>query len=195
MTIFIETREAGRGRTLVHSFDDKHDLLCYADTVLARHDNLSMIRGYWTTIDTICEALCDMGMGTGSRTHSRITREEAREKFRDGSAANYCHSWHLSEGAGTRQHYRPRPKGEHNITNWRSQGFEPKPGEVPIRTERRGYPIRFTHKIFEASQVQRIVPKSLPKPKPKPKPEPYVPITVEQFEQALARTRLIKEAA
>jgi len=134
MTIFIETREAGRGRTLVHSFDDKHDLLCYADEVLACHDNFSMIKGYWTTIDTICEALCDMGMGTGSRTHRRITREEAREKFRDGSAANYCHSWHLSEGAGTRQHYRPKPA-----------------------------------------------------------PEPYVPITAEQFEQALARTRLIKD--
>ena len=170
MTIFIETHEAGRGRSLIHSFADKDDLMGYALDVLCMTDDYSMIKGYWTTIDTICEALRDRAMGSGSRWHYRITREEARDKFRDGSAANYCNSWHLSDGTGSRQPYRTRPKGEHNITDWSSKGFEPKPGEVPIRTFKRGYPIKFTHKIFDAKQVQRI------KPKPKRAPKPFDPI-------------------
>lgn len=166
MAIFIETTEAGRGRTLVHSFDDKHDLLCYADEVLSCHNNNIMIRSNRTTIDTVCEALCDNGLGRGSRYHRRIGREEAREKFRDGSAANYCNSWHLSEGAGSRKAYGPRPKGERNITDWRFRGYEPKDGEVPIREERKGYPIKFLHKIFDAKQVQKIKPKPVRKVDP-----------------------------
>ena len=76
--IYIATNEHGQGVRHVTAFDDRDDFLAYADEVLACNDASAMLRGR-PTIARICEALYDGGPGSGSRSHSRISRDEAQE--------------------------------------------------------------------------------------------------------------------
>ena len=76
--IYIATNEHGQGVRHVTAFDDRADFLVYADEVLACDDASAMLRGK-PSIARICEALYDGGPGSGSRSHSRISRDEAQE--------------------------------------------------------------------------------------------------------------------
>jgi len=76
--IYIATNEHGQGVRHVTAFDDRADFLAYADDVLACHNNNAMLRSK-PSISRICEALYDSGPGSGSRSHSRISRAEAQE--------------------------------------------------------------------------------------------------------------------
>ena len=76
--IYIATNEHGQGGRHVTAFDDRADFLAYADEVLACDDASVMLRGK-PSISRICEALYDSGPGHGSRSHSRISRDEAQE--------------------------------------------------------------------------------------------------------------------
>ena len=76
--IYIATNEHGRGVRHVTAFDNRADFLVYADEVLACDDASAMLRGK-PSIARICEALYDSGPGSGSRSHSRISRDEAQE--------------------------------------------------------------------------------------------------------------------
>ena len=76
--IYIATNEHGQGVRHVTAFDDRADFLAYADEVLACDNNNAMLRGR-PSISRICEALYDDGPGFGSRSHSRISRDEAQE--------------------------------------------------------------------------------------------------------------------
>lgn len=75
--IYIATNEHGQGVRHVTAFDNRADFLAYADEVLACHNNNALLRGR-PSIALICEALDDNGPGFGSRSHSRISREEAQ---------------------------------------------------------------------------------------------------------------------
>jgi hypothetical protein len=76
--IYIATNQHGQGVRHVTAFDDHADFLAYADEVLACNDANLMLRGK-PSIARICEALYDNGIGFGSRSHSRISRDEAQE--------------------------------------------------------------------------------------------------------------------
>ena len=76
--IYIATTEHGQGVRHVTAFDDRDDFLAYADELLACNDASAMLRGK-PSIARICEALDDKGPGFGSRSHSRISRDEAQE--------------------------------------------------------------------------------------------------------------------
>jgi hypothetical protein len=77
--IYIATEEHGRGIRHVTAFDDRLDFLAYADEVLACNDAGSMIRSKSSSIQQICDALYDNGIGFGARHHRRISRNEAIE--------------------------------------------------------------------------------------------------------------------
>ena len=76
--IYISTNEHGQGVRHVTAFYDRADFLAYADEVLACNNASAMLRGK-PSIARICEALYDGGPGSGSRSHSRISRDEAQE--------------------------------------------------------------------------------------------------------------------
>ena len=76
--IYIATNEHGQGVRHVTAFDDRADFLAYAADMLACNDANAMLCGR-PTIARICEALYDNGPGFGSRSHSRISRDEAQE--------------------------------------------------------------------------------------------------------------------
>lgn len=76
--IYIATNEHGQGVRHVTAFDDRADLLAYSVGVLCGDDAIAMLRGR-PSIARICEALYDNGPGSGSRSHSRISRDEAQE--------------------------------------------------------------------------------------------------------------------
>jgi hypothetical protein len=75
--IYIATHEHGQGIRHVTAFDDRADFLVYADEVLACDNANAMLRGK-PSIARICEALYDSGPGSGSRSHRRISRDEAQ---------------------------------------------------------------------------------------------------------------------
>ena len=78
--IFIATDIHGRGVRRVAAFAGKSDLLQYA------HD-YSCFLPVSSTVDQICEALADKGIGFGARSHRRVTMREARALVRNGAEA------------------------------------------------------------------------------------------------------------
>jgi len=87
--IYIYTNVHGQGvhNHIVSDFDGRKGLLAYAHEVTAMTDvciNNSM------TIDEICEALQDKGVGggCGARSHSRVSRRETEKLITQG-AINY----------------------------------------------------------------------------------------------------------
>ena len=84
--IYIATNIHGQGVRLITAFDDRRDFLNYADEVLSCNDKGQMIRAKSTPINRICEALYDSGMGTGARSHRRVTRDEAIDHIKNGFA-------------------------------------------------------------------------------------------------------------
>lgn len=78
--LFIATAVHGRGVQHVAAFRGKADLLQYA------HD-YSCLPPESATVDQICEALADKGLGFGSRSHRRVTLREARALVRNGAEA------------------------------------------------------------------------------------------------------------
>ena len=78
MSIYIATNEHGRGVSHVTEFHDRHEFLDYAWEVLAFNNSNALLRGR-PTIDDICEALYDAGIGHGARSHFRISRRSAEK--------------------------------------------------------------------------------------------------------------------
>lgn len=78
--IFIATDIHGRGVRHVAAFAGKSDLLQYA------HD-YSCLLPESVTVDGICDALADKGIGFGSRSHRRVTFREARALVCNGAEA------------------------------------------------------------------------------------------------------------
>lgn len=78
--IYIATNIHGRGVKHVAAFRGKADLMQYA------HD-YSRFCHPSATVDEICEALADHGIGFGSRSHRRVTLREARALVRNGAEA------------------------------------------------------------------------------------------------------------
>ena len=76
--IYIATQENGRPIS-VTAFDSRRDFLGYADEVLSCDNRNYLVRSRSSSIDTICYALTDNGMGYGPRTHFRVSRREAKQ--------------------------------------------------------------------------------------------------------------------
>lgn len=79
--IYIATNVHGRGVQHVTAFNNRLDLLTYADDITAFTDT-NIPRA--ATIDDICDGLYDKGIGFGARSHSRVSRDYARKLIRDG---------------------------------------------------------------------------------------------------------------
>jgi len=75
--IYIATTEAGRGICHITRFNDRADLLAYADRVTAMRDSNAELKA-GSTISEILDVLEDNGPGIGSRYHCRISHAEAR---------------------------------------------------------------------------------------------------------------------
>lgn len=84
--IYVGTEIHGRGFRHVIAYDDMADLKKSAALWLDRRDEASEIKSR-STIDDLCHALRDAGIGFGSRSHSRISRREAFKLKRDGVEA------------------------------------------------------------------------------------------------------------
>ena len=82
--IYIATDEHGKGVRHVTSFHNRLDFLNYAYEVLATNARNHMIRRRASSIDTICEALDDSGIGFGARHHFRISRKDAKKYLKNG---------------------------------------------------------------------------------------------------------------
>lgn len=83
MSIYIGTIEAGKPRiAAVSKFAGVEDLRAYADEVLASTNTIVPARA---TVRECCELLEDRGPGFGSRTHTRLYREEALQAIREGA--------------------------------------------------------------------------------------------------------------
>ena len=70
---YIATYENGRGVRHITPFNNKKDLLVYADQVLCMTNT---VLNNSDSIATICEKLHDNGIGHGSRFHYRISLAE-----------------------------------------------------------------------------------------------------------------------
>jgi len=89
--IYIATNIHGRGVRHISAFENRADLLSYACEVLAMTDSYPRNRA---SIDELCEALSDNGIGFGARSHRRVSRKQAIEHIRDGAQAIDC--WNLT---------------------------------------------------------------------------------------------------
>jgi len=89
MTIYIATNEHGRGVKHISGFESRKDFLSYAYEVLSRSNASSLLRSN-STIEQICEALYDAGIGYGSRSHFRIWYNEAKKLRNTGIKFNSC---------------------------------------------------------------------------------------------------------
>jgi hypothetical protein len=90
--IYIATDIHGQGVKHVTAFDDRAGFHNYAYETMAFDNDNWKLRGR-PTIDAICEALYDTGIGIGARSHYRIDREQAKELVRAGLRSHNC--WHL----------------------------------------------------------------------------------------------------
>ena len=88
--IYIATNIAGRGVKHITAFGDKKDLAEYAGELLACSDESV---NFSDCINTLCFKMYDMGIGFGSRSHFRVTRNEAKDYIRWGATAVGC--WNL----------------------------------------------------------------------------------------------------
>jgi hypothetical protein len=91
--IYIATNEHGRGLRHVTAFDNRDALHSYALEVMAWHADNHLLSGR-PSIGTICDALCDAGVGFGSRSHHRVSRKEAALLVRSGVSSHGC--WGLA---------------------------------------------------------------------------------------------------
>jgi len=80
MSIYIATDEAGKGIRHITEFDNRLDLLVYADGELSCTD---IFISQKATISDILESLYDHGIGFGQRSHRRIYRREAIKILKD----------------------------------------------------------------------------------------------------------------
>lgn len=87
--IYIATDEHGKGVKHITPFDNRLDFLNYADDVLAFNGRNYMIRRRASSIDTICEALYDNGIGFGARHHFRVSRKDAKKYLKNGAIFTY----------------------------------------------------------------------------------------------------------
>tara|TARA_R110002012_G_scaffold275260_2_gene461806 strand:+ start:379 stop:645 length:267 start_codon:yes stop_codon:yes gene_type:complete len=87
--IYIATDEHGKGVRHVMLFYNRLDFLNYADDVLATNARNYMIRRRASSIDTICEALYDNGIGFGARHHFRVSRKDAKKHLANGANVTY----------------------------------------------------------------------------------------------------------
>ena len=87
--IYIATDEHGKGVRHVTLFYNRLDFLNYADDVLATNARNYMIRRRASSIDTICEALYDNGIGFGARHHFRVSRKDAKKHLANGVNVTY----------------------------------------------------------------------------------------------------------
>lgn len=81
--IYIATDIAGKGIRFVTAYDSRTDFYNYAAEVADRGRADDWPK-YGYTIEEICHFLRDRGIGFGSRTHRRISREEAHKLVRQG---------------------------------------------------------------------------------------------------------------
>jgi|TARA_R110000787_G_scaffold261376_2_gene366740 hypothetical protein len=88
--IYIATDIHGRGVRHVTAFEDRLDLWAYADEVLSCH---SVSPNRSDSIDVLCDKLYDNGIGTGARSHRRVSRMAAAMLIRGGAKASGC--WNL----------------------------------------------------------------------------------------------------
>jgi len=87
--IYIATNEHGRGIRHVTAFDNRDALHSYALEVMAWHADSHRLNGR-PSINAICDALYDAGVGHGSRSHHRVSRGEAALLVRAGVSAYGC---------------------------------------------------------------------------------------------------------
>ena len=80
--IYIATLENGRGVQHITCYENRTDLMLYADAVTESYADTDV--NARDTIDTICHKLCDLGVGYGARIHYRISRREAELLSRGG---------------------------------------------------------------------------------------------------------------
>ena len=73
---YIATYENGSGVRHITPFNNKKDLLVYADQVLSM---TNAVVNNCDSIAVICEKLHDNGIGHGSRFHYRITLPEIKK--------------------------------------------------------------------------------------------------------------------
>jgi hypothetical protein len=87
--IYIATDEHGRGIRHVTGFHSRDALHSYALEVMACHADNHLLKGA-PSLDGICDALCDAGVGFGSRSHHRVSRREAALLVRSGVNSHGC---------------------------------------------------------------------------------------------------------
>ena len=87
--IYIATDLHGKGVRFVTAFVDREELFEYAYETLASND-VTPKRG--DSIATLCDILYDHGVGSGARSHYRVSLREAQAEVRRGADGGWLNS-------------------------------------------------------------------------------------------------------